>query len=213
MRVALVLGAVTALAASATAIAGHARSAAPAWGPAVTRWHFPLQGPNRMELADRLVGIGDYPDDTKRVTFVGINGSTQTTHASKWITVDVRKVGIPASAKVVRLSLKGTITKGESAGLATVYVLVRPFGSTCCEGPPGNEDYPVDLQIAGGFQVVSVLQTVVQLAGDGRREWTTADIALRSGKFQFAWGYRRNEGAFPTGDAIAFVMFANAYGR
>ena len=88
--------------------------------------------------------------------------------------------------------------------------MIKP--STCCLGPPGYEDYPVDFQLASGSQTESVLQTIAQLPADGRREWATVDVRLRDGKFEYAWGYRRVEGDWPTGDGVAFEMFANAYG-
>jgi hypothetical protein len=193
-------------------IAAAQHHAAGLWGPAITAWHLPLAGPNRLELEDRQVGVGNYVDDTKLITFKDINGTTETTHSSRWTVVDVTKVGIPKSAKAVRLSLKGIITKGQSDGLATVYVMVRPYGSNCCQGPPGYADYPVDFQLYQGWQVESVLQTVLQHAVDGRREWVTVDVPLRQGKFEFAWGYRRVDGEWPAGDGVAFEMFANGYG-
>lgn len=187
-------------------------ASASVWGGPVRTWHFPVAGPNRLELADRQVGVGHYVDDTKVVTFRDVNGNDEITHSSKWHVADVAAVGAPRLAKVVRISLKGIITKGQSDGLATVYVLIRPYGSRCCQGPPGFEDYPVDFQLADGRQVESVLQTVLQHAVDGRREWVTVDVPLVKGRFEWAWGYRRVGGDWPAGDGVAFEMFANAYG-
>jgi hypothetical protein len=186
------------------------------WGPAVTTWRFPVAGPNRLELEDRQVGIsqttGAYLNDTKVVTYKDVYGNQEVTHSSPWQVVDTRSIGIPATAKVVRISLKGIVTKGQSDGLATVYIMVRPLGSKCCGGPPGFVDYPVDHQLWQGWQVESVLQTVAQHAVEGVREWANVDVPLRKGRFEFAWGYRRTEGDWPTGDGVAFEMFANAYG-
>jgi hypothetical protein len=188
------------------------RHAAPLWGPAITAWHLPTGGPNRIQLVDKQVGVGNYVDDTKVITYTDINGKTETTNSSPWTVVDVTKAGVPAKAKAIRLTLKGIITKGQSDGLATVYVMTRPFGSNCCQGPPGFRHYPVDIQLAEGRQVESVLQSLAQRATDGRRDWVTVDVPLNHGKFEFAWGYRRVGGAWPVGDGVAFEMFANGYG-
>lgn len=190
--------------------ASHRASAA--WGPGITAWHLPALGPNRVELTERQVGVGNYVDDTKVVTYTDVNGNTETTHSSRWTVMDVTRFGIPKSAKAIRLSLKGIITKGQSDGLATVYVMVRPYGSTCCQGPPGFRRYPVDFQLQGAPQVESALQTVEQQAVNGLREWSTVDVPLKAGKFEWAWGYRRVEGAWPSGDGVAFEMFVNGYG-
>lgn len=186
--------------------------AAPVWGSAITAWHLPVNGPNRIELTERQVGVGSYVDDTKLITYLDVNGNTEQTHSSKWAVMNVASVGIPKSAKAVRLSLKGIITKGQSDGLATVYVMVRPYRSTCCRGPLGFRDYPVDFQLRHAPQVESALQTVLQRAVDGRRDWATVDVPLRNGRFEWAWGYRRVDGAWPAGDGVAFEMFVNGYG-
>jgi hypothetical protein len=204
----------TAVGAAATA---HIQTATtPRWGLAITRWHLPQAGPNRLELVDKQVGVAasaaQYLDNTRVVTYHDVFGNTQITHSSPWTVVDVARVGIPRTAKAVRLSLKGIITKGASDGLATVYVMIRPYGSTCCAGPPGFRNYPVDYQLSHGWQVESVLQTVLQHGDDGRREWVTVDVPLRAGRFEYAWGYRRVEGDWPKGDGVAFEMFANGYG-
>src|SRR4029079_4543551 len=36
------------------------RHAAPLWGPAITAWHLPTAGPNRIQLVDKHVGVGNY---------------------------------------------------------------------------------------------------------------------------------------------------------
>ena len=214
---ALILAAIAAPAVAGAAVSAHyGRDAVPKWGPPITRWHLPQAGPNRLELADKQVGIAAsaafYVDNTKLVTYKDIFGNTEVTHSSPWTVIDTTGIGIPRTAKAVRLSLKGIITKGRSDGLATVYIMVRPYGSRCCPGPPGFETYPVDHQLAGGWQTESVLQTVMQHNTDGRREWVSVDVPLRQGKFEYAWGYRRVEGDWPEGDGVAFEMFANGYG-
>jgi hypothetical protein len=198
-------------------VVGYGRSATRTvdqslWGAPISAWHLPARGPNRIEVADRQVGVGSYVDDTKVVTYVDVNGNVETTHSSRWHVADLSRLGVPRNAKAVRLSLKGIITKGSSDGLATVYVMIRPFGSKCCAGPPGNRDYPVDFQMADRRQVESVLQTVAQHAVDGLREWATVDVPLKGAKFEWAWGYRRVPSDWPSGDGVAFEMFANGYG-
>jgi hypothetical protein len=195
---------------------GTAHPALPTWGPAITTWHLPIAGPNQLGLVDKQVGIASsasqYVDDTKLVTYADINGNTETTDSSAWTVMDVTKVGVPRTAKAIRLGLKGIITKGQSEGLAVVYVMIRPYDSTCCQGPPGFRNYPVDIQMADGRQVETVLETVLQHPADGRRDWASVDVSLRNGKFEYAWGYRRVDGDWPAGDGVAFEMFANGYG-
>jgi hypothetical protein len=214
----LALAAVSAFAASAAALAADlTRSSTPKWGAAIREWHLPAAGPNRLELVDKQVGIAQsasqYVDNTRVVTYKDIFGNAETTHSSRWTVVNATSIGVPPNAKALRLSLKGIITKGGANGLATVYVMLRPYESTCCPGPPGFEGYPVDHQLASGWQTETVIQTLAQTASDGKREWATVDVPLRDGKFEYAWGYRRIEGDWPAGDGVAFEMFANAYGR
>src|SRR5712691_1360825 len=120
------------------------------------------------------------------------------THASGWMTVDLTAWGVPPTAKAAFLSFKGVITKGSQDGTVVVYDFARAPGSTCCQGPPGHENYPTDWNAGPGL----VLQVAKQLARDTVRSWTTAIVPLVNGKFEFAWGYRRVEGDWPFGDAV-----------
>ncbi len=179
------------------------------WTDAVTEWHFDADAPNRLMILIRQLGTTtDTVDDTRMVTFTNSNGVVIETHSSAWEMFNLSSY-LPVDAKIARLSFKAVITRQDEPGLATVYGFARASGSTCCFGPPGFENSPVDFSFPGSLDHPAIAVQAVAVAVDsGVRQFGSVDVPLRKASFDFAWGYRR----MPK-DAVAIGVYLNGWGR
>lgn len=202
MRWAVAAAAAVALAApAAVAQAPVAFQVSPTSGEAIA------VAPNSGPLYIRRSGVAGGPDDTVPVTVEGF-----THHASAWQTIDLTAYGVPANALRVDLGVRAVITKGDVPYGTSVYLHARPYGSAECRGPDGYENYPLDGTYGGQpTQDCLIAQTVAVAPGDQRRDTSTWPVMVHDGKIQLSWGYRRAPGEFPVGDAVAIVVYLNAY--
>lgn len=191
MRQKLVLVAVAAAATTGAAYAA-AYDRSPHWTPGV-RWHYDTTTSTRFlfmrQLGTQTTTGTDTGDDTRQIAF-DTYGLHVVTRTAPWRSMPVRWV--PRNAKVVRLMIQTVISRGPSQGNAVVYGFVRTPGSTCCVGPPGLLDYPVDYSYPGNvWHEGEAAHGVVTEPGGEVREWSTIDVAVKDRRFQFSWGYRK----------------------
>jgi len=189
------------------------------WSQPVTRWHLAL-APHSTFVTLRQVGVAAAAataDDTKVVTLVDGLGNPETTHSARWKFIRL-PAAVPSKAKAVRLSFRAAITRGQNAGDAVVYAFVRTPGATCCDGPPGFLNYPVDFSLSGkkldgsdDQRPPMVVQADAVGVGGSYRGWQTVDLPIRDHGFQFAWGYRRTMGTWPSGDAVAVAVYVDGW--
>jgi hypothetical protein len=170
-------------------------------------WHYDTEAPNKVKVLQRTAGVaGASTDDTVPVVIPG--GPPLT--SSGYQTVDLTPYGVPADAEYAQIGVKAVITKGSSDGTDNLYVFLRTPGANCCLGPVGYDNYPVAWGTARTVRGLAE-EASVWLAKDSVREFNNSVVALRNGRFQFAWGYQRNMGDWPDGDSVAIVLYVNGY--
>lgn len=203
------------IAAVAVGIAGAAFGDSKRWAAPVTRWYLSPTPHTELVLRRQIGAPHSTRDDTRQITFVDVNHNTQTTNSSTWERVHL---AVPAGAKVARLTLHSIITRGSRPGSTVVYAFARRPGATCCSGPPANPNRPVDFQLQGTTTKNPRLAPMVtQISATGPngtlRDNVTVDVPIRDGVVEFAWGYRRILGDYPTGDALGVLVFLDGWAR
>jgi hypothetical protein len=199
-RIALIIVfAVVALTAATTA------SALPPWSPGFT-WHIAPVPHSRLVYIRQLGTATDQVDDTTPITYADLGGNQETEHVAAWKNLDLSRY-VPKNAKVALLSIKTIITKPYEIGTADVFVFMRSSGSTCCRGPAGFADYPVDFSTTTNPDHLGIAAQAVLGQLGGVRQFDTIAIPLKNGRMQIAWGYQR----MPS-DALAFAVYLDGYG-
>lgn len=209
------LGTVAVMAALAAGANAAHNYVAGRWSAPVTRWHL-ATAPHTTFVALRQVGSPySTPDDTKPVRLVDGLGNPESTRTAPWKLI---KVPVPAQAKVARISIRAAITRGRQDGDAVVYAFARTPGATCCAGPPGYPQQPVDYSLKGqaldgsdNKRPPMVVQADATGPGGSYRGWSTFDIPLRHGRFALAWGYRKASPDWPQGDAVGLLVYVDGW--
>lgn len=179
------------------------------WAPPAHSFYTDAKAPNQQLLIVRGTGADGYTDDTD--TFTTADGLVW--HASAYQRLDLRPYGVPATATAAVIGVKGIITKGSTDSAASTWVFVRAPGAACCTGPPGHELTPVDANEGAPVRGL-IIQSVAQLAGDGRRDIGEATVPIRRGFLEWAWGYQRaDNGPWPAGDAAAVNLYLTGWYR
>lgn len=195
---------------AALSLAGYAYAeGGPHWTAPVTAWSYADDGADTNLVLMRQLGTADDTvDDTAPVTFSPLGVTwTITEHSSPWRTLDLKPFGVPADATAVELGVKTVITKPTSPANAVVNVFMRASGSSCCEGPDGFTDYPVDYSTSNNPDHLGlVAQAVTETAPGGERQYDDIVEPVVNGELEWAWSYR--DGA---GDAVGFDVYVNGW--
>jgi hypothetical protein len=207
---ALVLTLVAALTVTASTVAARKTYLWTTTSPLAT-WHYSDNG--GVNIISEQAGVTGWVDPTLPVD---TGGGAPPTQIAPYRTINLAGAGIPSTAKAVQLAVKTIITKGPVDFGASVFVFARRYGSTCCAGPPGYQQQPIDWNVTrpdGTVHPVEgmVGQAVAQLARDTVRQWTTVVVPVSQGRFQYSWGYRKAPGMWPDGDAVGVGVMVTGW--
>ena len=147
----------------------------------------------------RVIGTSaDTPDDTQ---VVQCQQGEPNYHGSPWADLDLTPYGVPSTAKDVLLTAQHVITKGNTNGTVQTDFFFRQPGSNYT-----GENIPC---LGTGVQYSN--EEVAYMANDGRRTFDESWVPLSNGHIQWSWGYYRNAGVWPTGDALQVSAYVLGY--
>jgi len=171
---------------------------------AVTEWHY-APNPHSVQVDMRQVGTPMWAhDNTHPLTYTALGGERVTENVSTWSILSLRKY-LPAKAKVVLLSIKTIITKAVP-GNADVFVFGRQYESSCCHGPTGSLDTPVDFSTSQNPDHLGIIAQAVQGSPGGVRQFSSVIMPLRNRKLEIAWGYQKEPA-----DALGFDIYLDGW--